>query len=141
MPAAETTPAFISWLAAVTEQCPAFFKRLKSVLSGGQPPRRGAVTQLSKSLAQLALMLASRLASGQLPPSCDCLFMHVDGVQRKAATLLLSMVRDLDSELGDECRAALSAQQLRAAAAAVEQRGGQGAGDTAGLLRQAAALV
>lgn len=137
----ETTPVFISWLAFAAEQRPTFFAQLPSVLADGQRPPPASVAELWSSLARLAHWLTNQLAGGKLPTSCNCLFKHMEGVQPKAASLVLAMLRDSGEALRDVCRATVTAEQLRAAAAAVERRGGSDAPEAARLLRQAAALA
>lgn len=137
----ETTPVFISWLAFAAEQRPAFFAQLPSVLADGQRPPPASATELWASLAQLAHWLTNQLAGGKLPTSCSCLLKHLQGVQRNAASLVLAMLRDSGEALRVACCATVTAEQLRAAAAVVERRGGSDAPEAGRLLRQAAELA
>jgi len=88
----------------------------------GQPLPHDIVESYGLLLVHMVQQLASALATGRLPDSCDFLFKHMEQLPRKAATLLLALLRDLRGELRAACRAAVTAQQLRAAAAADRDR-------------------
>lgn len=117
----------VHWFACVLEQRPGYFKQAS-----------GALCTLA---LQVVKQLAADLAGGRMPSTREASFMRVEQLPRKAAALLLALLRDLGGRAGSQCRAALSAQQLQAAAAAMERAGGADQQEAAGLLRQAAALV
>ncbi len=134
----------VDWLAFLLECKPGFFVQFMPFLKAarvGQPMPHDVVESYELLLVHVVQKLASALATGWLPDSCDCVFKHLEQLPRNAAILLLALLRDLRGELRAACRAAVTAQQLRAAAAAVEQRGDMGAAEVARLLRAAAALV
>lgn len=130
----DVTPVYISWLALLLEQQPAFFAQLPSMLAGGLPVPPVLAAPLWASCARLAQRLTSYLTSGQLPSTCDHAFEHVEQVQSKTAAVLLALLHHSGAELLAACRAAVTAQQLRAAAAASEQRGGADGQEAARLL-------
>ncbi|KAI7838077.1 hypothetical protein COHA_008160, partial [Chlorella ohadii] len=134
----------IDWLALLLAHKPGFFVQFMPFVKAaraGQPMPQDIVESYELLLVHLVQKLASALATGWLPDSCDCVFRHMEQLPRKAATLLLALLRDLRGELRAACRAAVTVQQLRAAAAAVERRGDTDTAEVARLLRQAAALV
>lgn len=140
----EAAAVAVDWLAFLLEQRPAFFAHLTTFLElipGAQQSMRHIREGLQSSLPSVAQQLVSDLAGGRLPASCTVMFKQMDHLPVKAATLLLALLRDLEGPLGAGCRTAVSAQRLRAAATAVERRGGGDAGEVARLLRQAAALL
>lgn len=124
----------VHWFACVLEQRPGYFKQAS-----------GPFHEMGRTLGTLALQvvkqLAADLADGRMSSTREAFFMRVEQLPRKAAALLLALLRDLGGRAGSQCRAALSAQQLRAAAAAMERAGGVDQQEAAGLLRQAAALL